>query len=350
MAEIPSTYFSNSIEGIPDKSYFSVAMQAKMLDALILPKLVWDTFMPPQTIDTEFIEYWIETDGAGTGTRGSADTDVKKQYFAPKTDGAEFTYFTFSLDEKKVSNLSGYQAAFALTEGQRQNARRRGVDPARKPRSRLVYWGAQKINTDMLTSLTNTFSVTNTDSTTMAQYMTHIATDIGTETTVGNITGKLDSTYYWDEPDADPVLDILQAKRLFDGQAGYPYEATDVYMSHIDMGFLSDFITRRGGTWEQSPLGGGYMATSLAGLTIHPMKDVDGFAFTAGDGYIYMVDKNNPPGETFVTFSTEYPRSSLFNFKQYENHTTNEWHYKFWYTRGTVVKEPLAQLVLQVRD
>ena len=89
--------------------------------------------------------------------------------------------------------------------------------------------------------MTNNFSVTNTDDTGMADIMSHITSDFGTENTIGHLTGVLDSTYFWDEADANPIRDILDLQTVFEDKDGYNYNMTDVYMRFRDLNLLSTF-------------------------------------------------------------------------------------------------------------
>ena len=106
--------------------------------------------------------------------------------------------------------------------------------------------------------------------------MSHITSDFGTETTVGHLTGVLDSTYYWDEKDANPIRDILDLQTVFEDQDGYNYNMTDVYMRYRDLHLLSTFCTEIGADWVRDPLGG-FQASNVAGITFHGLKNVSGF-------------------------------------------------------------------------
>jgi hypothetical protein len=200
----------------------------------------------------------------------------------------------------------------------------------------------------MVSTLTNDFSITNTDDNGMEDIMSH-STDFGTETTVGHLAGSLDSTYYWDEPDANPVRDILDLQTVFEDQDGYNYSMTDVYMRYRDLHLLSTFITEVGADWVRDPLGG-FQASNIAGITFHGLKNVAGFPTTAGDGYIMALDRNNPVGQTYQSFSKEFPQANNMSFHSYMDDATHDFHYQMFYTRGTVVVEPLSMAVLRVRD
>tara|TARA_R100000458_G_C8249137_1_gene226430 strand:+ start:117 stop:1166 length:1050 start_codon:yes stop_codon:yes gene_type:complete len=334
---------------LPEDSFLRPEFQARDLDELMAPLLIWDDLMPKQTVDATTFTYQIETTGAGTGVRGSAADDVRKEYAPLRADASEFSYVSVSPLEMAVGVLQARGVAFKLTEAARHDHERLKIDPLARTRRRVAYWLAEQINAEMVTTMTNDFSITNTDDTGMADIMSHITSDFGTETTVGHLCGKLDSTYYWDEADANPVRDILDLQTVFEDQDGYNYNMTDVYMRYRDLHLLSTFCTEVGADWVRDPLGG-FQASNVAGITFHGVKNTAGFPTTAGDGYIMALDRNNPMGQTYQNFSNEFPTTSNMSFHSYMDDANHDFHYQMFYTRGTVVVEPLAMAVLQVRD
>ena len=347
MAETRVTY-SSLAATLPEESFLRPEFQTRDLDELMAPLLIWDDFIPKQSVDAITFNYQIETTGAGAGTRGSSATDVRKEYAPLRADASEFAYVTVSPLEMAVGVLQARGVAFKLTEAARHDHERLKIDPLARTRRRVAYWLAEQINTDMVTALTNSFSVTNTDDSDMEDIMSH-STDFGVETTVGHLAGKLTDTYYWDEPDANPVRDILDLQTVFEDQDGYNYSLTDCYMRYRDLHLLSTFITEVGADWVRDPLGG-FTASNVAGITFHGVKNTAGFPTTAGDGYIMAPDRNNPAGQTYQNFSNEFPTTNNMSFHSYMDDATHDYHYQMFYTRGTVVVEPLSMAVLQIRD
>jgi len=347
MAERYDTY--GTLAGVlPKDSFLRPEFQARDLDELLDSLLVFDDFIPKQTVDATTFSYQIETDGAGTGTRASGGSDVKKEYAPLRADGSEFSYVSVSPLEMAVGVLQARGVAFKLTEAARGDHEKLKIDPLARTRKRVAYWLAEQINAEMVANMTNDFSITNTDDTGMEDIMSH-STDFGTETTIGHLAGSLDSTYYWDEADANPIRDILDLQTVFEDQDGYNYNMTDVYMRFRDLHLLSTFCTEVGADWVRDPLGG-FTASNIAGITFHGLKNVAGFPTTVGDGYIMAVDKNNPVGQTYQSFSSEFPQANNMSFHSYMDDATHDYHYQMFYTRGTVVVEPKAMAVLRVRD
>jgi len=347
MAERYDTY--GTLAGtLPKDSFLRPEFQARDLDELLDSLLVFDDFIPKQTVDATTFSYQIETDGAGSGTRGSPGSDVKKEYAPLRADGSEFSYVSVSPLEMAVGVLQARGVAFKLTEAARGDHEKLKIDPLARTRKRVAYWLAEQINAEMVSNMTNDFSITNTDDTGMEDIMSH-SSDFGTETTIGHLAGTLDSTYYWDEADANPIRDILDLQTVFEDQDGYNYNMTDVYMRYRDLHLLSTFCTEIGADWVRDPLGG-FTASNIAGITFHGLKNVAGFPTTVGDGYIMAVDKNNPVGQTYQSFSSEFPQANNMSFHSYMDDATHDFHYQMFYTRGTVVVEPKAMAVLKVRD
>jgi len=333
---------------LPKDSFLRPEFQARDLDELLDSLLVFDDFIPKQTVDATTFSYQIETDGAGTGTRASGGSDVKKEYAPLRADGSEFSYVSVSPLEMAVGVLQARGVAFKLTEAARGDHEKLKIDPLARTRKRVAYWLAEQINAEMVANMTNDFSIVNTDDNGMEDIMSH-STDFGTETTIGHLAGSLDSTYYWDEADANPIRDILDLQTVFEDQDGYNYNMTDVYMRFRDLHLLSTFCTEIGADWARDPLGG-FTASNIAGITFHGLKNVAGFPTTVGDGYIMAVDKNNPVGQTYQSFSSEFPQANNMSFHSYMDDATHDYHYQMFYTRGTVVVEPKAMAVLRVRD
>ena len=348
MAEKRVTY-SSLAAVLPEESFLRPEYQARDLDELIAPELIFDDFFPKQVVDATTFTYQVETDGAGTGVRASAADDVRKEYAPLRADASEFAYVTVSPLEMKVGLLQARGVAFKLTEAARHDHERLKIDPLARTRRRVAYWLAEQINADMVTTMTNDFSVANTDDTGMADIMSHITADFGTESTVGHLAGKLDATYYWDEPDANPVRDILDLQTVFEDQDGYNYSLSDVYLRYRDLHLLSTFVTEVGADWVRDPMGG-FTASNVAGISFHGVKNTAGFPTTVGEGYLLGLDRNNPAGSTYQTFSGEFPKSDNMSFHSYLDDATHDFHYQYFYTRGTVVVEPLAMAVLQIRD
>ena len=342
------TTYSSLAATLPEESFLRPEFQARDLDELMAPLLIWDDLIPKQSVDAMTFNYQIETTGAGAGTRGSSATDVRKEYAPLRADASEFAYVTVSPLEMAVGVLQARGVAFKLTEAARHDHERLKIDPLARTRRRVAYWLAEQINADMVTTLTNNFSVTNTDDTGMEDIMSH-SSDFGVETTVGHLCGKLDSTYYWDEPDANPIRDILDLQTVFEDQDGYNYSLTDCYMRYRDLHLLSTFVTEVGADWVRDPLGG-FTASNVAGINFHGVKNTAGFLTTAGDGYLLALDRNNPAGQTYQNFSNEFPTSDNMSFHSYMDDATHDFHYQMFYTRGTVVVEPLSMAVLQIRD
>ena len=335
---------------LPEDSFLRPEFQARDLDELMAPLLIWDDFIPKQTVDANTFTYQIETTGAGDGTRGSAATDVRKEYAPLRADASEFAYVTVSPLEMAVGALQARGVAFKLTEAARHDHERLKIDPLARTRRRVAYWLAEQINADMVTSMTNNFTVSvSTPDTGMADVMSHITSSIGLEDTTNSIAGTLDSTYYWDEPDANPIRDILDLQTVFEDQDGYNYSLTDCYMRYRDLHLLSTFATEVGADWVRDPMGG-FTVSNIAGITFHGVKNTAGFLTTAGDGYIMALDRNNPVGQTYQNFSNEFPTSNNMSFHSYMDDATHDFHYQMFYTRGTVVVEPLSLAVLKIRD
>ena len=336
-------YAAEIVQGMPKEAFLKAEFAAKDLDELIAPLLIWDEFLPTQTVNARAFTYFVES---LSSTRKHAGTDPRKEYAPPRASGAEFAYVTVSPLEQKVGALKSRGVAYRLDED--ATTFTTGIDPVARTRNRVAYWLAEQINTEMVTALTNTFSVTNTDDTAMEDIIEH-STDFGVETTTGSLAGVIDSGFHWDEPDGDPVTDLIDLKTVFDDQDGYAYTATDVWMRYRDLNLLNKYIMDIDADWQTDP-NGGFTTNAIAGLTMHGVQNTAGFVTTVGDGYIMMLDRNNPVGTTYQAFYPDYPQLDYFNYHSFTDDYTHDMHYQFWYTRQTVIVEPLSLLVCKIRD
>jgi hypothetical protein len=206
---------------------------------------------------------------------------------------------------------------------------------------------AEQLNTELVLALTNNFSVTNTDDTGMEDITEH-STDFGTENTTGILNGTIDAGYNWDEPDGDPVTDLIDLNTVMDDQDGYNYRATNEWMRFLDLNLLNKYIMDIDATWQSDP-NGGFQTNAIAGLTLHGVQNTAGFPTTAGDGYILMMGSTSP-GTTYQAFYPQYPQTDYFNYNEFTDDWTHDRHYQFWYTRKTVIVEPRALLLCKIRD
>jgi hypothetical protein len=343
MAERRAGDPSEVVMGMWKEEFLRADFQAKDLDELIAPELIFDNFIPKETVSARAFTYFVESISS---TRKHAGTDPRKEYVPPRASGAEFAYVTVSPLEQKTGALKSYGVAFKLDEDALTFSE--GVDPLSRTRNRVAYWIAEQINTEMVTAMTNTFSVTNTDDTAMEDVIEH-STDFGVETTIGHLAGVIDDGFHWDQPDGDPVTDMLDLQAVFNDQDGYSYRMTDVWLRFRDWNLINKYVMDIDAEWQTSP-NGGYETNALHGLTFHPVQNTAGFPTTVGDGYILCLDRSNPAGTTYQTFYPQYPKTDNMNYHSYVNDETHDTHYQFWFTRQTVILEPLSMLVCKIRD
>jgi len=331
----------------PADSFFHPVHIASEMLRLTPPLLVWDEFIPIIDIPVKEFMYLQES---ASGTRYNPSTDPRKRHPAQLGTGVRFPRITVSGFQQKHGYTERLGFSFEADEEVRGQYENQRVSWVNRMTRQAAYAFAELINSDMITALTNDFSVTNTDDTGMEDYLEH-STDFGTETTVGHLAGKLSSDYYWDEEGADPVTDIMDLAAVISDQPGYPFVADRVYMHNRELHWLNKFVINNGGSWQQSPLGFGYRSDMIAGIDVIGLQNVSGFEFTTGDGYILMVDSNNPAGETYRNMDNLKPAvGNGFNFNAFEENETHDWVYQIWNRRSTVVREPLSMAVLQVRD
>ena len=210
--------YSSLAAVLPEDSFLRPEFQARDLDELMSPLLIFDDMIPKQVVDSDTFSYQIETTGAGTGARGSAADDVRKEYAPLRADGSEFAYLTVSPLEMAVGVLQARGVAFKLTEAGR--APGLGIDPLSRTRRRVAYWLAEQINAEMVTSMTNDFSVVNTDDTSNNGFATALAAN-----------------------NEIAVLGDFRNYYIFD-RVGFTIRRNDsLYMGNDQVGF---FATRRG--------------------------------------------------------------------------------------------------------
>lgn len=331
------------VQGMWKEEFLRADFQAKDLDELIAPELIFDDFIPKETVHARAYTYFVESISS---TRKHAGTDPRKEYAPPRASGAEFAYVTVSPLEQQTGALKSWGVAFRLDEDALTFSE--GVDPLVRTRNRVAYWIAEDINTRMVATMTNNFSVTNTDDTAMEDIIEH-STDFGVETTVGHLAGTIDDGFHWDQPDGDPVTDMIDLKTVMDDQDGYNYTMTDCWLRFRDWNLLNKYVMDIDADWQTDP-DGGFFTSIIHGVSFHPVQNTAGFPTTVGDGYILCLDRNNPAGTTYQTFYPQYPKTEGMNYHSFVDDYTHDRHYQFWWTRDTAIVEPLAQMVCKIRD
>lgn len=327
--------------------FYRPQYQARALYEIMAPDLIFDSMFPH--IPTPDIAVNIEKKTA-SGTRFSDASDARKSYAPPWRPGADITVDTVSPGEYESHTLKTYARGFVVDLAAASNPlQMRWIAETRK---RMGYWTREQINGDIVTAITNDFSVTNTDSTTMADKMEHVDADYGVETTTGTLTGVLNAANYWDEPGADPVTDVMDLGTVFGDQAGFPFELTDLFMTKNAANMFSKFVVRSGGKWAKDPTGNGYVTDKIAGVAFHQLKgDTAGWDVTVGDDYIMGLDRNWNAAETYYFTYSKLPSIGGFmNYDFWNDKATKTDHYEFMFTRRTLLREPNALCVLQVRD
>ena len=346
MAEKPRTY-SETVVPFLDDIVFRKEFQARRVMDLLSPHLMFDAMYPKTRTPSDSVTLPIQSVG---GTAYSDSSDPRQRYAPEFRHGARIPKVSYSADQYKAYTLPLRTLAFDIPLNVREELQ--GMSLLATARKRLARGLADQINADIVVSVLNSWSVTNTDTAAMYDIMSHCATDYGVETTIGNLTGKVDATYYWDAAGANPVTDILDLTTVFNNQSGYDYNADSVLMKYNELNLFNKFVISHGGTWARDPTGTGWQTNACGGITFRAVKnDTVGFDATAGDGYIWMYDSNNPSATTFYYADQSFPTIGGFmNYHTWFDDEKKVQTYQFWHTRRTIPLEPLSTAVLMVRD
>lgn len=347
MAEIPRTYTSESEVTLLSDIFYRKEYMAQALLELMAPELIFDNMWPSMRVPDRSVSIPKQT---ASGTRFSDASDVRKEYAPYWEPGAEMARATISPGEYESHTLFRHALGFDVGLDARENIV--NIDEVARTRKRVGYWLAEQINAAVVTKVLNDFSITTTtDVAAIADKFEHITSDIGYEDTVGHLAAPLDSSYYWDESGADPIVDIMDLQTAFDDQDGYPFELTDIRLTKNAANLLAKFVVRNGGKWAKDPTGNGYVTDKIAGISFHSLKgDTAGWNVTAGDDYILGTDRNNPAAVTYYYLFNSLASAGKMNVDQWYDPQLKVQHYEFIFTRTSVVREPRAMCVLKVRD
>jgi hypothetical protein len=346
MAEKPMTYTSESQITLLTDIFYRKEYQAQALLELMAPRLIFDNLWPKLKIPDRSVSLKKQTLSAA---RYSDAGDPRKEIAPQWEPGADIAKVTISGGEYESHTLFRHALGFDVGLDARENIV--NIDEVARTRKRVGYWLAEQINSKVVSTVLNSFSMTNTDTAAMYDKFEHITTDFGPETTIGHLVGILDAAYFWDEAGADPVTDIMDLKTVFDDQSGYPFELDTVYLTNNAANLFAKFVVRNGGKWQQSPLGNGYTTDKVAGVTFNALKgDTAGWNVTVGDDFILGLDSSNPAAVTYYYQYNELGSVGDMNVDQWYDPRTKEQHYEFVFTRTSVVREPNAMTVLKVRD
>ena len=346
MAEKPRTYSETVVPWLDDDKYRKEFQARRVMD-LLSPKLIFDPMYGKTNTPGKSLSLPVQSVG---GTRYSDSTDPRQRFAPEFVHGARIPKVSYSSDQYKAYTLPRRTLAFDVPLNVYSELD--GANLVRTARRRLARGLADQINADIVASVLNSWSMTNTDTAAMYDIMTHIATDFGPETTIGHLVGILDAANFWDAAGANPVTDILDLSTVIGNQSGYPFEGTDVIMKRTEMNLFHKFVISHGGTWARDPTKTGWQSDACGDITFRAVKnDTAGFDTTAGDGYIWMYDRNNPAATTYYFTDKKYPTVGGFmNYHQWYSDEKKLETFQMWHARRTIVHEPLAMAVLQVRD
>jgi hypothetical protein len=348
MAEVPRTNTSEIWVTKLKDIFYRPQYQARALYEIMSPDLIFDEMWPH--IPTPDLAVNIPKKTA-SGTRFSDSSDARKTYAPPWRPGADITVDTITPGEWESHTLKTYARAFVVDLAAASNPMQ--MQWIADTRKRIGLWMREQINADVVKAVTNDFSVTTTtDVAAIADKFEHIASDVGYEDTKGFLAGVIDSANFWDEGGADPVTDVMDLDTAFGDQDGYPFELTDLYMTKNAANMFSKFVVRAGGKWAKDPTGSGYITDQVAGVAFHALKgDTSGWDVTAGDDFVMGLDRNWPCAETYYFTYSKLPTVGGFmNYDFWNDKATKTDHYEFMFTRRTILREPRALCILQVRD
>ena len=149
------------------------------------------------------------------------------------------------------------------------------------------------LNDEVLAAAFESFSYTVDGSTTLADYMDHSA-NMSYENTSGFLCGKLDADYYWNGDNASYLVDITNLQTTGAVQTGYPANFDSMAMH---MTVLEDIVLwgqSNKYSWELSPLGNGRKISSIQGMDIVGLNNVDGLTSTNYDKVMFFDSRYRP--------------------------------------------------------
>ena len=349
MAEKPLTNASMERVSSGDASWMNKAFIAKDIEKLLNPMLMWDELFPHEDTGSRIYTKFV------TNTY-SHSTDPKKRY-APKWEpGAEMPRVTVTPPTMASGTLASFAESFDITDDIQFSTAK--YDPLLETKEAVAFWLAEDMNLQVMEALCPTSAsewVTASGSVTAvaanAQIMSHVTSNFGTQNTTGILAGEIDAAHDWDGNDPNPVRDIIDLKTVFNGQDGYQYKATDVYLKDVDMALLETYLTDIDANWAPSPLGNGYITSKIAGITFHEVGYESGFPSGTGnaDGWVLMLDRNHPPMTIYETFYTNHPRTKLFNYYVKEGSPDVPTQYQFFGLRQPDLRRPKAAAVLRIK-
>lgn len=331
--------------------YFSGYYIWKTLEELLMPQLIWESFVPVNTTDNDVVQYYIETTTGGGTTRGSASTDVKKRQTPWRADGAEFASVEVSELGMDFKTMAQRGLEIKISEAMRKNNL---FDPVIRARTRVGRWIAEQINSEVGVALTYNYTVTNDNSLASTGVFNNITSDPTLArgaglTTGGTLAGLLDVDKYWGTADANPILDIMDLGTAMKRQTGYSYKMDTVLMESGLFRLLKQYLIFNDHSWELSPFAGreGIVVPAIGGVRIVELFDVDGLPTNK----IIGLDSRAQPATTFQTFNPEfgtYGPDNRLMFYEYMSDETHMKHIQLWYKRVTALIEPKSVALLQV--
>lgn len=280
--------------------------------------------IPAVKADGKAVNYKQETTSAGS--------DTHKKTPRVKTPTAKWAYVEIDQMEKKSAILQEKGVAIKIDRDAVTSVQ--GVDEIKRAFSKVSFWMAQAINTDIITAITD-----------------------------GATTPTWTPTAEWSEATATPVDDLLNLEPQME-RDGYPYELTDVYVHKTNFAEMKGYLTSVDiADGKQKNI---YGMPNISKDTIHvPVIQSDVHKLKSGltEGYVLGLDRNNPCGTYYYNNDPMFAPAKIkydtieagkkvtrtvnnigINTHQYFDNDSHCQIIQLWYDGVAVVKEPYAAL------
>ena len=322
-----------------NKEIYNQYYITKTIEELADPDLIWEQFVPEETVSSTAIEWLV--DGT-SGTPSSSGRDTKKNRAPLHAPASEVPFVEISDLSRQTASTEELAIGIRFRERMRKM---NNLDPVQRTMRRVSRWLAEQLNYEVATNMFGNFSVTNDSSNALTN-----ASSFGLESTYGFHAGTLDAGKYWGTDGMDPLTDIEDLRLTILDQDGYNYNLTNIMMPIRMYSKVKRYLDRVDYDYSTSPIGGrnSLVLPDVGGVTITEARYIDGME----DNKILFWDASAQPATTFVFNDADgygrWSEDARFYSHQWMDDSTGDLYTKLFTNRRTVLIEPKSVGVLQV--
>lgn len=302
---------TSTINSLPNDRYLRKEFVEQVIMDYVDPILPFEGMFPSVTIDGLSVTWFQE--------EFSKTNDPNKRTPTLRREDGTFAHVTQSGIVEKTAQMK--QFAYEMEFDERVRRYQTFIDHIDRGMKRLAFWLAESMNTDVLNTLTNNLSTSQSGS---------------------DAINLLDCTHAWSTGGATPIDNIRDAIEALEIQAGYNYIPTDLWLHPTNYKELKSYLST-GVTfqWVKDPTTGDWNG-QVEGLRINKLNHDSGLP----EGKALLTCAGAPALTIYKSSDPAYSNSGDFQVHTYTSDADHRYHVQVWRDMVPVLKEPKAVLMM----